>query len=198
MPKGNRYETDRELERRISLFNRPVTLKELAEVLNWNPGKVDGAINRLQKEGKVATIKIVPPKGHRQRWVGLPSRIYYWNDFFQKKVIKDQNIIVDDPLKIFDGLVSHTSAAENFDRINQIDLDLVQILLEFQPKLTETAEKFEMSNNELLRTILTDGLNENTPFFKELIKVFTQVYKETENPILRDMIFRAQQSIKMG
>lgn len=77
MPKGNRYETNRELYRRISLFDRPVSLKELAETLNWNPGKIDGAINRLQEEGKVATVKVVPPKGHRQRWVGLPSRKYY-------------------------------------------------------------------------------------------------------------------------
>ena len=77
MPKGNRLETDRELYRRISLFDRPVALKELADVLNWNPGKIDGAINRLQEEGKVATLKVVPPKGHRQRWVGLPSRKYF-------------------------------------------------------------------------------------------------------------------------
>ncbi|UCG01231.1 MAG: hypothetical protein JSW11_16640 [Candidatus Heimdallarchaeota archaeon] len=197
MPKGNRDETDRELERRISLFDRPVALKELAKVLNWNPGKVDGAVNRLQEEGKVATVKVVPPKGHRQRWVGLPSRKYYWNNFFQNKILKDQNIIVDDPLKIFEG-ISQTLDTTDIERKNQIDLNLAQVLHEFQPKITETAEKLGTSSSELLRTILTDGLNENTPFFKELIKVFTQVYRETENPILRDMIFRAQQSVKMG
>ena len=196
MPKGNRFETDRELYRRISLFDRPVAFKELAEVLSWNPGKIDGAINRLQEEGKVATIKIVPPRGHRQRWVGLPSRKYYWNSFFQKKVIKDQNIVVDDPLKIFENFTGLDT--KNFERKSQIDLDLIEVLIEFLPKITDTSEKFGTSNSELLRTILTDGLNENTPFFKELIKVFTQVYRETENPLLRDMIFRAQQSIKMG
>ncbi|MFX1507387.1 MAG: hypothetical protein ACFFDC_14995 [Promethearchaeota archaeon] len=194
MPKGNRFETDQELYRRISLFDRPVALKELAQVLNWNPGKVDGAINRLQEEGKVATVKVVPPKGHRQRWVGLPSRKYYWNEFFQKKVIKDHNIIVDDPLAIFDI----TSDVQSSEKTHQIDQDLIPILYEFQPKILETAEKLGTNGNELLRTILTDGLNENTPFFKELIRVFTQVYRETENPILRDMIFRAQQSVKMG
>ena len=194
MPKGNRFETDQELYRRISLFERPVALKELAEVLNWNPGKVDGAINRLQEEGKVATVKVVPPKGHRQRWVGLPTRKYYWNEFFQKKVIKDQNIIVDDPLAIFDIGTS----GQNPEQISQIDRDLTHVLQEFQPKLIETAEKLGTTSNDLLRTILADGLNENTPFFKELIRVFTQVYRETENPILRDLIFRAQQSVKMG
>ncbi|MFW9903738.1 MAG: hypothetical protein ACFFFH_05355 [Candidatus Thorarchaeota archaeon] len=194
MPKGNRFETDQELYRRISLFDRPVALKELAEVLNWNPGKVDGAINRLQEEGKVATVKIVPPKGHRQRWVGLPSRKYYWTEFFQKKVIKNHNIIVDDPLAIFDINTGVLSS----EKTSQVNRDLIQILNEFQPKINKTAEKFGTTSEELLRTILTDGVNENTPFFKELIKVFTQVYRETENPILRDMIFRAQQSVKMG
>ncbi len=198
MPKGNRHETDRELERRISLFDRPVALKELSEVLKWNPGKIDGAINRLQEEGRVATVKVVPPKGHRQRWVGLPSRKYYWNVFFQKKVVKDQNIIVDDPLKLFDGLVSHTIDTKNFERISQFNLDLLEVLYEFQTKIVETAEKLGTSSSELFRTILTDGLNESNPFFKELIKVFTQVYRETENPILRDMIFRAQQSVNTG
>ncbi|MHA2247836.1 MAG: hypothetical protein ACXADY_23015 [Candidatus Hodarchaeales archaeon] len=192
MSRGNPEETDLILLRKISLYDRPVALKELAKALDWNAGKVDGSIKRLQTQGKIATVKVVPPKGHRQRWAGLSKRKYYWNTFFQKKIVNDQNILVDDPLKIFDGFnVTDTTMREN-----QLDPDLLQVLDEFHVRINSMAEKQGLPSSKILRNLLTDGLDKNTPFFKELIKVFTEVYRETENPILRNMIYKAQQSIQ--
>ncbi len=80
------------------------------------------------------------------------------------------------------------------------DHNLLSVLQEFHPKITELAEEIGTPETEIIRILLTEGLDkdliQNLPFFKELVMTFLNVYRETESPVLRDVIFRAQTVIK--
>ncbi|MHA2289771.1 MAG: hypothetical protein ACXABG_13385, partial [Promethearchaeota archaeon] len=80
--------------------------------------------------------------------------------------------------------------------LKTIDIDMCHVLREFQPTIDKMGKSLGFINSsEFLRNILIDELNENAPFFKELIKIFTTTYQETENSLLRDMIFKAQAAV---
>ena len=76
----------------------------------------------------------------------------------------------------------------------------LSVLQEFQPQITELAEEIGIPETEIIRTLLKEGLDkeliQNFPFFKELVMTFLNVYRETESPVLRDIIFQAQTVIR--
>ncbi len=220
MPKGDRKSTDNTLLRKLSLYDRPITLQELAKSLSWNTGKVDGAIHRLQSLQKVAIVKLSPPQGHSYRVAGLPDR-QYWISFFQNQISKQKNILIDDPLDVASKYLQSNNEInkqtllyereilnlkmkikkleERLDKFTSLNPQMLNVLSEFQPTIEEYAAKLELhDSSELLRQILIDELDENIPFFKELVKVFLNVYRETENPVLRDFIAKAQTAVQRG
>ena len=77
-----------------------------------------------------------------------------------------------------------------------IDPEMVAVLLEFQPRIHEMAIQAGMNSTEFFRNILSDELDTNIPFFKELIKVFIEKYKSTEDPILREIIVETQTAVQ--
>jgi hypothetical protein len=220
LPKGDRKSTDTALLRKLSLYDRPITLQELAKSLSWNTGRVDGSINRLQSLHKVATVKLSPPQGHSYRVAGLPDR-RYWTSFIHNQISNKKNILIDDPLNVAseyfqtnDKNIKQTllyereiinlkkknrMLQERLDEFISIDPQMLRVLREFQPKIEEYAIKLGHNDgSELLRKMLLDELDENIPFFKELVKIFLSVYRETENPILRDVIAKAQAAVERG
>jgi hypothetical protein len=220
LPKGNPKITDESILRKLSQFQRPISLQELAISLTWNPGKVDGSIRRLQKAKKIATVKIARSKGHPHRFVGLPKEIY-WKNFLKEHISNQNNIIIDDPMQVaskylhstnrdlkqtmeYDNKILELKSIIEEQRVTleeyqKIDVRLLKVLGEFQPRIDDYANKLGLDNSsDLLRTMLTDELDENLPFFKELIKIIIEIYRETENPVLRDVIVRAQAAVQRG
>ncbi|MHA2223983.1 MAG: hypothetical protein ACXAC8_02190 [Candidatus Hodarchaeales archaeon] len=105
MARGNAAATDQILLKKLNQFERPVTINELATRLNWNRGKIDGAINRLHEKNAAVIIKVSSPRGQRRRYVGMQK--VFTQSFYKEIVIKQRNILVSDPNEVLKPFDSH-------------------------------------------------------------------------------------------
>lgn len=208
MPRGNASVTDLQLTTTLDKLTRPVTIQNLTSRLNWSRGKIDGAINRLLDKKTIAMVKISSPRGQRLRYVGLPEKDY-WESFFQDIIISKSNILVNDPLGVFQpfiqqseqtDLIQHETLNSLYRKLEEkdqqidyleqqvlkykTDLDpvLVKIIEEKIVLITNAAKQRNVSPTELLEAGISQITDPNFDFLTKIVSVVVnESQKETDS-----------------
>ncbi|MHA2246640.1 MAG: hypothetical protein ACXADY_16985 [Candidatus Hodarchaeales archaeon] len=210
MPRGNAEITDQMLYTKIESFERPVTINDLTSRLNWNRGKIDGSINRLQEKNELAVVKVSLPKGQRRRYVGLPHKTY-WQRFYQQIIVQGKNILLNDPLGVLTDStpqISHLRSSlveelqktvdnlyrtlkdrelqieflkqQALDNNTEIDPSILQVLKEQQDLITSAANQRNTTPAELLKTSIPQIADPN---FDLITKIVTVVINENRSEV---------------
>ncbi len=157
MAKGNAAITDQILLSKLTKLEHPVTINDLAMRLNWSRGKIDGAINRLLNKEEIAIIKLSSPKGQRRRYVGLPN--VFDQEFFKERVIKQKNILVNDPLGILNsfsisaGKTNNVEIQELQETVNNLKKELEKKNYEIKVLKDQNSTKVSHLDPSILETI---------------------------------------------
>lgn len=209
MPRGNASVTDLQLTTTLDKLTRPVTIQNLTSRLNWSRGKIDGAINRLLDKKTIAMVKISSPRGQRLRYVGLPEKDY-WESFFQDIIISKNNILVNDPLGVFQpfiqqseqtDLIQHETLNSLYRKLEEkdqqidyleqqalkyktdIDPSLVKIIEEQIDLITRVAQEKKISPAELLQTGILRITDPNYDILTKIVAIVLDESKQkTDSP----------------
>ena len=188
MPRGNADETDQELIHKLSKFERPVTINDLVERLNWSRGKIDGSITRLVEKKAIAVVNISKPKGQRKRFIGLPERAY-WASFYEQYIIDQQAILIYDTLDVVQPFITEKTVSINHTRSNSqdfsdgIDPQVADVIRSQLVRITKVAEEREISSAQFLKTGLQQILDPNFDFIARIALV---VINESQSDINSD------------
>ncbi|MFW9854021.1 MAG: hypothetical protein ACFFFG_03145 [Candidatus Thorarchaeota archaeon] len=207
MPKGfggDSEVTDFQLISRLERLTHPVTVRNLATRLEWSRGKVDGALTRRQDQ--VAVVKVSSPKGQSRRFVGLPNQPY-WREFYEQKIEKEQNIIVNDSQgvcsdytrsgsslddsRLFDyqqsvqnlttRLKEKNIYIENLEKqlaeIQVFDPQLLDIINQNMPAINKAALRRNITPSELLEAGVRYFIN---PSFEALVKMVAIIIDDSK------------------
>ncbi len=190
MPRGNADETDQELIHKLSKFERPVTINDLVERLNWSRGKIDGSVTRLVEKKAIAVVNISKPKGQRQRFIGLPERAY-WASFYEQYIIDQRAILIYDTLDVVRPFITEDTVSINHTRSKTqdfsegIDPQVADVIKSELIRITKIAEEREISSAQFLKTGLQQILDPNFDFLARIALVVINESQSDINPDTR-------------
>lgn len=202
MPRGNAEVTDQVLYKRIQKFDRPISIKDLVMRLKWSRGKIDGAIGRLAEKDLIAIVNISVPRGHRQRYLGIPGKDY-WGSFYHHFFIEKHSILLYDTLGVIQeykernidsSFKNDLSNIENEFSSFDIDFSILELLKSKLNHLKPLAESLNTTSTQLLIDRLDDMLHPNYDILMEtglIIANQASSENETERAVALSYLKRA-------